>query len=231
MNIYSISDFHLSINSPKPMDIFGEKWVDYIDSIFDDWKKKVKAKDVVLLCGDFSWAMKLQEALYDFKLFKDMPGTIIMIRGNHDYWWQSITNLRVLVPKNFILLQNDCVKIGDYIFTGTRGWNIPEGKYNTEYDRKIYQRELLRLEMSLISASKIANNNEKIISLIHYPPFSLSKKETEYTKLFEKYNVYKVIFGHLHGKVDDRYLRQNINGIEYYLSSCDCINNKLIQIL
>ena len=165
-----------------------------------------------------------------FEFLRNLKGTKILIRGNHDYWWSSVSRVREKLPPNTYALQNDAVKIGDYIFCGNRGWLIPEGKYNTEENRRIYDRELIRLELSMKSAKKLQGKNEKIIYITHYPPFNNKVEPSAFTKLLEEYGVYKVVFGHLHGYVNPKMFKNNINGIEYYLTSCDAVKNKLVEI-
>jgi len=230
MKIFSISDLHLDINNSKPMDIFGPVWKDYLDKIINDWKNKVSEEDVVILAGDYSWAMKLEEVAPDFEFLNILPGKKIIIRGNHDYWWSSLKKVRECLPENVFALQNDAIKIGEYIFCGNRGWLIPEGKFNTEENRKIYAREIIRLELSLKSAKKLQTNNEKIIFITHYPPFNNKVEPSEYTNMLEEYRVYKVVFGHLHGYVNPKMIKNQINGIEYYLTSCDAVKNQLVEI-
>ena len=230
MKVFAISDLHLSINNPKPMDIFGPTWEGYVDKIFEDWKEKVSEEDVVLLAGDFSWAMKLEDTKADFDLLKSLPGTKIIVRGNHDYWWKSISAVRKFVPEGFFALQNDALKIENYIFCGTRLWNLPGmAKNQTEEDEKIYKRELIRLELSLQEAKKLQTANEKIVCVLHYPPYTLNEEDNEVTALLEKYGVYKVVYGHIHA-----FCKQNLvlekNGIKYYLTSCDIVGNKMIEI-
>ena len=230
MKVYSISDLHLDINNSKPMDIFGPVWKDYLDKIIIDWKSKVKEEDVVILAGDYSWAMKLEEVAPDFEFLNTLPGKKLIIRGNHDYWWSSLKKVRECLPENVFALQNDAIKIGEYIFCGNRGWLIPEGKFNTEENQKIYAREIIRLELSLKSAKKLQTNNEKIVFITHYPPFNNKVEPSEYTKMLEEYGVYKVVFGHLHGYVNPKMIKNQINGIEYYLTSCDAVKNQLVEI-
>ena len=159
MKLFSISDLHLDIYNKKPMDIFGPVWHNYVDKIVEDWNNKVTKDDVVILAGDYSWAMKLEDATKDFEFLNSLNGTKIIIRGNHDYWWSSVSKVRAILPANTYALQNDAIKLGNYIFCGNRGWLIPEGKQNTEENKKIYARELIRLELSLKSAKKLQTNN------------------------------------------------------------------------
>lgn len=230
MKIFAISDLHLDINNTKPMDIFGPVWHDYLDKIKTNWLKKVTDEDIVILAGDFSWAMKLEEVEPDFKLLNELPGYKILIRGNHDYWWSSLAKVRAILPKKTYALQNDAVKIGDYIFCGNRGWNFPEGKYDNDESKKIYARELIRTEMSLIAAKKLQTDNEKIIFVTHYPPFNNRAESTDMTELIETFNVDYIVYGHLHGKFNPimKYIERK--DIKYFLTSCDSLDNELIEI-
>lgn len=221
--VFSISDLHLSINSPKPMDIFGAVWQNYVENIVADWKKRVREDDIVLLAGDFSWAMKLQDAKKDIDFIAALPGKKIIIRGNHDYWWNTIGKVREVLPPNFFALQNDSIKLNNIIFCGTRGWSFD--------DEKLLNREALRLEMSLKSAKKMQINDEKIICLIHFPPFDRYYNDSVFTNLFKKYAVDCVVYGHLHGvQYKDLKLTKVKDGIKYYLTSCDLLKNKLVEI-
>jgi len=230
MKVFAISDLHLSVNNPKPMDIFGPTWENYVDRIFEDWREKVSEEDVVLLAGDFSWAMKLEETVPDFQMLEALPGKKVIIRGNHDYWWKSISAVREILPPDFFAIQNDAIKFGKYIVCGTRLWNIPDGvKPLSSEDEKIYKRELIRLEMTLQNAQKLTTNNEEIICMLHYPPYTFKEEDNEITALIEKYGVKKVVYGHIHA-----YCKQNLylekNGVEYFLTSCDIVGNKLVEI-
>lgn len=228
MKIWAISDLHLSVNNPKPMDIFGPAWNDYVDKVFDDWKDKVQTEDIVLMAGDFSWAMKLEEAKSDFDLLENLPGKKIIVKGNHDYWWSSISALRKILPKNFYALQNDAIKFDNCIFCGTRGWLLPDENCSAE-NRKIYDRELIRLEMSLKKAQELKNNNEKIYCLLHYPPTTLTKIDTGFTNLIEKYEVCKVVYGHLHAKKNPELVFTK-NSVQYFLTSCDLLGQQLVLV-
>ena len=230
MKIYAISDLHLSLCGDKPMDIFGEKWGGYLEKIEYDWNSKVSETDVVLISGDISWAMQLENALIDLEFLNKLKGTKIIIRGNHDYWWQSISRLREKLPSNVIALQNDAVKIGDYIFCGSRGWAVEGSPEFTEQDVKLYNRETERFRLVLKSAEKLRLNDEKLIALIHYPPFNIRRENSNFTALFEEFKVDKVVYGHLHGKDAKPYYRINKNGIEYILASCDLVDNKLVEV-
>ncbi len=231
MKVFAISDLHLSVNNPKPMDIFGPVWQGYLDKIFEDWKQKVSEEDVVLLCGDLSWAMNIEQVKEDFKLLENLPGKKILIRGNHDYWWKSISAVRNILPKNFFAIQNDSVKFNNIVFCGTRGWTVPDKNIIlSDEDLKIYKREIIRLDLTLSSANKIRETGDKLICLMHFPPINFLRQDNEISSLFQKYNVDAVVYGHLHGvkKIDLNFLKENTY---YYLTSCDIVSNKLVQIL
>ena len=230
MKVFAISDLHLSVNNPKPMDIFGPAWENYIEKIFVDWREKVGEEDLVLLAGDFSWAMKLEDSIADFQMLEDLPGKKIIIRGNHDYWWNSISAVRKILPKNFYAIQNDALKFGEFIVCGTRLWNLPyDNKKFTEEDDKIFKRELIRLRLTLEAAKKLQTDSEKIICMLHYPPYTSKEEDNEITAMLEEFKVDAVVYGHIHA-----YLKQNLvlekHGVKYFLTSCDIIKNELVPI-
>lgn len=227
--VYAISDLHLSINNPKPMDIFGGNWENYVDRIVADWNKKVKDNDIVIIAGDISWAMKLNDAIPDLEFISKLKGYKIIIKGNHEYWWGTISNVRKVLPDKMYALQNDSLKIGKYIFCGSRGWMLPEKRALKEEDQKILDREVIRLDMSLKEAVAKQCKKEKIICIMHYPPFNSTKASSPFTQVIEKYGVKRVVYGHLHGKSICTLVHKN-NGVTYYLTSCDKVNNKLVRI-
>lgn len=231
MKVYAISDLHLSFSEDKPMDIFGKSWEGYLEKIERDWQSKVSDDDVVLISGDVSWAMKLENAVLDLQFFTKLKGTKILIRGNHDYWWNGISKIRSVLPEKTFALQNDSVKIGNVIFCGSRGWAVEGSQDFDEKDRKIYLREVERFKLALIDANKKRKNGDKLICLIHYPPFNVRLENSLFTNLFEENKVDKVVYGHLHGKDSKTYFSYNKNGVEYLLASCDLVNNKLIEVL
>ena len=230
MKVYSISDLHLSLTCDKPMDIFGPTWEGYWEKIVEDWRSKVTKDDIVLIAGDISWAMKLEDAICDIKEIDKLPGKKIFVRGNHDYWWSSLTAIRNNFPEDCYAIQNDSLKIGNYIFCGTRGWAVPEKEPYTVEDKKMLNREMLRLELSLKSAIEKKIDDEKIICMIHYPPFNSKLESSVFTNLMEKYGVYRCVYGHLHGENSRSIEYVKKNNVEYYLTSCDKVNNQLVVI-
>lgn len=226
MKIYAISDLHLSINNPKPMDIFGGAWQNYVEIIVENWINMVSDDDIVLIAGDISWAMTFENALPDLNFISKLPGTKIMIRGNHDYWWKSITAMRKAFPHNIFAIQNDCQKIGNFLICGTRGWTVPErNEIQSPEDKKIFLRETERLKLTLNAMQSMRNPLDKVILMMHYPPFNSMRFESDFTAQIEQYNVDYVVYGHLHGKSGRADLKTIINGIPYFLTSCDKLNN------
>ena len=230
MKIFAISDLHLSVNNPKPMDIFGPVWEGYLDKIFSQWREKVGKDDIVLMAGDLSWAMRIEEVGKDIDLLKDLPGKKVIIKGNHDYWWKSISSLRAILPQDFYAIQNDALRFDGVVVCGTRGWKGVE-KYSllSEQDKKIFDREVLRLEMTLESASKLRQEGDKLICMMHYPPIDFKQNDSLFSALIEKYNVDVVVYGHLHG-YKNLPLKVTKNNIDYYLTSCDMTDNNIIEI-
>ena len=230
MNIYAISDLHLSNTVDKPMDIFGGNWEGHFEKIKSDWLATVKEDDVVLIAGDISWAMKMDDALVDLRALAGLPGKKVFIRGNHDYWWNGITKLRDRAPdETFFFLQTDAVRIGEYVIVGSRGWACPGSTDYTEQDEKLYKREAERFRIAFADGAKLKQDGDKMIAMIHYPPFSLKSENTLFTELFEMNGVDKAVFGHIHGATYFP-LKIERNGIQYILTSCDKVQFRLIKI-
>ncbi len=231
MRIFAISDLHISTNTNKPMDKFGGNWVNYLEKIRADWQEKVTDDDLVLIGGDISWAMDIADAKLDIDTFSNLKGKKIIIKGNHDYWWSGIGKVRDMLPDGFYALQNDCIKFGNVIICGSRLWCVPGATDFKEADRKIYNREIERLKLSFSSAKKMQEEGDKIIALVHYPPFNQKKERTGFTELFKEYGVSAVVYGHLHGTCVRMEKQLELDGIKYYLTSCDQTDNKLTEIV
>ena len=230
MNVYAISDLHLSATADKPMDVFGGNWEGHFEKIKSDWLSVVKEDDIVLISGDISWAMKLADALVDLRSLAPLPGKKVFIRGNHDYWWNGISKLRAAAPdESFYFLQTDAVKIGEFVFIGSRGWACPGSPDYTEQDQKLYLREAERFRLAIADGEKLAEEGDKKVALIHYPPFSLKNGETLFTEIFENGGVEKVVCGHIHGAAYFP-LKTEKNGVEYILASCDKVGFKLVKV-
>lgn len=231
MRVFAISDLHLSINNPKPMDIFGPVWDGYLDLIESDWNAKVTDEDIVLIPGDLSWAMRFDEAKVDLDYICKLKGKKVILKGNHDYWWNSISELREYLNNQTYALQNNAYKFDNIIICGSRGWVVPENEFKTAQDEKIFRRELIRMELSLKHMQTLRCDGDIVIVMTHFPPFNYKCESNEMMDMFEKYGVDKVVFGHLHSYDKGQKLIFNKNGVEYYLTSCDLVGNKLIEII
>lgn len=229
MALYAISDLHLALNIDKPMDIFGQKWEKHHEKIKENWLEIVKEEDTVLIAGDISWSMIAQESKMDLEWIHNLPGRKILIRGNHDYWWGSITKLNAMYD-DMDFIQNNFFVYEDWAICGTRGWIVEgtERKF-TDHDKKIFEREKIRLNLSIEEAKKAGY--EKIIVMIHYPPTSETLKNSDFTEMFREYGVLKVVYGHLHNAKAEWILNGVRDDIEYILTSCDFIDFKPIKIL
>ncbi len=228
MQVYAISDLHLSGFKPKPMDIFGENWKDHWTKIRVDWHKRVREEDLVLIPGDISWAMRLSEAMIDLKQIEELPGSKIILKGNHDYWWSSLSRLISELKPNTYVLQNNAFDFEELSVAGTRGWTCPSDREFKPEDEKIYLREVERLKLSLEKVKP--REDKKIIAMMHYPPFNEKREPTGFTELFERYGVETVIYGHLHDASASQSFNGVHNGILYQNVSCDFLNFKLKEI-
>ncbi len=228
MAVFAIGDLHLSTVHPKPMDKFG--WHNHEQKIFNNWKEQVKDGDLVLIAGDISWEMKFKDAVLDLQKIDKMPGDKILIRGNHDYWWDSVSKMSRAFS-NLSFLHNNSFVWNDYCVYGTRGWNCPGSCMFKPEDSKIYNHEVLRLENSFKSRDYKNLSCKKIIVMMHYPPMNEKHEDSGFTNIIDAYNTDMVVYGHLHGK--DSFLSGftgQKNNTFYNLVSCDYLNFKLLKI-
>lgn len=234
MAIFTIGDLHLSFNSPKPMDIFGENWTKHEEKIKNDWLKKVKEEDLVILPGDFSWETYLNDTKLDFEYLTNLPGKKLLLKGNHDYWWTTVTAMKKFLQeneyKNIDFLYNSSYEFENKIICGTRGWSLT----NEELDKKLINRELIRLEISLQDGMKKYDDNKEIIVFMHYPPITKaridSEEEMKFVELMKKYKIKRCYYAHLHGASISEAIEGNIEGIEFKLVSADGLDFKLLEI-
>ena len=232
MSIYAIADLHLSFNNPKPMDIFGYNWENHTEKIKENWINTVNEEDTVLIPGDFSWETYIEDTYKDFVYLNSLPGKKILLKGNHDYWWTTLTNIRNYLKENNFntidILFNNSYEIENYLIAGTRGWD-----YSKISDRKIIEREINRLELSLKHA-KCINPKKEIIVCMHYPPISRNYINNEFEQkiinLLKQYNVKKCIYGHLHGTSHALAINDEKEGIKFQLVSADYLNFKLLKL-
>ncbi|CEO11779.1 phosphoesterase [[Clostridium] sordellii] len=229
MSLYAIGDLHFSTAVNKPMNIFGDNWENHEKKIIDSWNSKVNKNDTVLIVGDTSWGINMDEATFDLDIIHNLPGKKIYVKGNHDYWWTTVAKLNKLY-EDMSFLQNNFYSYNEYAICGTRGWICPNDVKFTEDDEKIYKREAHRLKLSLDAAKKAGF--EKVIVITHYPPTNDKLEPSLFTDIYEEYKVEKVIYGHLHGKESFKMGLEGIReGVEYKLVSCDYVDFNLVKIM
>ena len=216
MSLFAISDTHLSFGTDKPMDSFPG-WNDYVYRIEKNWNSVVNNEDTVVIAGDISWAMNFDELLADFSFINSLNGKKIIIKGNHDYWWNTASKMnKFLETNNFetiSILSNNSFDVDGISVCGSRGWSLD---VEDEHDEKVLNREVGRLKLSLDSAV----NDEKIV-FIHYPPVTTDKRCDEIVNVLKDYGIKKCYYGHLHGVAAKFAVDDEIDGIKFSLISCD----------
>ena len=236
MSIYIIGDLHLSFETDKPMNIFGQNWENHSEKIKKDWIEKVKDEDTVLIPGDFSWETYLEDTYKDFKFLDSLPGRKILLKGNHDYWWTTVTAMKRYLEEqnieNIEFLYNNSYLIEDKIIVGTRGWAL----LDSENSEKMINREAARLELSIKEGIEKYGENKEIICVMHYPPISSSLMKNEYIynskflDIMKKYNIKRCYYGHLHGASHKEAIEGIVEEIEFKLISADYLDFKLKKI-
>ncbi len=219
MALYVIGDLHLSLTADKPMDVFGGSWSDHVRRTREGFSA-LGPEDITVLCGDLSWGMSLQEAAADLQFIDALPGRKIILKGNHDYWWTTAAKMNAFFEaegiRSIAILHNNCFCLEDLALCGTRGWFFEEEK-GGEHDKKIMNREIMRLEASL----KAAGEREKLCFL-HYPPrYGAEYVCREITELFQRYDVRECYYGHLHGPGQKGAVQGWVEGVHYQLVSAD----------
>ena len=222
MALYAIGDLHLSLASNKPMDVFGAGWSNYVERIREGFSALAE-DDVTVLCGDLSWGMGLEESLQDFRFIDALPGKKYIIKGNHDYWWNTASKMKKFFDANGLttleVLHNNCALYGDVALCGTRGWFYEEDAAAGSHNDKVLQRELGRLEASL----QAAGEREKICFL-HYPPLYHGYRCEEVLRILKKYDVKRCCYGHLHGPSHRLAVRGTAEGMEFTMVSADYLS-------
>lgn len=249
--IWAIGDLHLSFGvKNKSMDVFGPAWESHADKIASSWKRLVDPADLVLIPGDFSWAMKLEEVVPDFQWLHELPGTKVMIKGNHDYWWGSLKKIAEILPPSIHLIQNNAFHWKDVAIGGARLWDTPEYSFKDfiefrenprekdkedleevlqeEMEEKIFNRELERLKMSLNALDPKAKIR---IAMTHYPPIGADLQPSRAAQILEQHRVDLCVFGHLHNLKSGVSLFGEKRGVRYVLTASDYIRFEPIIIL
>ncbi len=233
MSLYCIGDLHLSLSCDKPMDIFSG-WDNYVEKL-EKSLGVLEENDTLIILGDFSWAMDLKNAMKDFEFLNKFKGKKYFIKGNHDFWWTTKTKMKNFFEENGFqgmdIIQNNAVICEDKIICATRGWYLDEQK-GTANDKKILDREVLRLRMTLDEGKKLQeeNSDKELILMLHYPPVYGDYKCEKILDVLKEYQVKKVFFGHIHGKNSRGGYKKYYDGIEYFMVSADMIDFEPMKI-
>jgi predicted phosphohydrolase len=226
MRLFAIADLHLSHARAKPMDVFDPAWKNHAQRIESNWRAAVRDDDAVMVAGDLSWAMRLDDARPDLVWLDSLPGRKVLIRGNHDYWWSTLRKIQQAAGPSLTFLQHNALKLGRYVVCGARLWSAPNAGWpswtedeDVAKDEKLWQRELIRLGLSLDDARDQAGTK---VAMVHFPPVGQSGEPTEASRMLEDAGVEACVFGHLHGG-EIPWKDQVIRGIRYFLVSCDQI--------
>lgn len=218
MAIFTIGDLHLSLGAAKPMDIF-RGWENYMERLRENWLSAVAPEDTVVLAGDTSWAMKLEDCAADFAFLQALPGRKLLLKGNHDYWWTTMAKMNAYLSESgftsLSFLHNDCALVEGAALCGTRGWLFDMGEAQ---DEKVMRRECGRLRASLSAAG-----DAEIIAFLHYPPVSVQADADEIVAILHEFGVKRCFYGHLHGASIPRAVQGTVDGIDYRLVSADAL--------
>ena len=248
MSIFAIADLHLGLSVDKPMDVFGPAWNDHVERLEKNWREKITSSDTVLIPGDISWGISMEEALADLKFIDELPGTKILSKGNHDYWWGTTKKVEDFMAANGLttlkILKNKGFVVENTLIAGTRGWILPENPESKKDDEKIYLREVGRLERSLIDSIRAFEAGEaegeeeekpdvssvRKIAMLHYPPIYETGRENGFTKVLEQYGFDLCLYGHLHGRAHQSAFNGEKNGVEYRLIAADYLKFDPIEV-
>jgi hypothetical protein len=250
MRIWAIADLHLSFGTRnKSMDVFGPQWEQHAEKIEEGWRRQIHADDLVLIPGDISWAMKLEEAVQDLQWIHHLPGTKLLLKGNHDYWWGSLKKIAAVLPPSCHLIQNNSFRWKDAAVGGARLWDTPEYHFSEfiefkenprektveveeaiqrDLEEKIFERELQRLSMSLATLPADAKLR---IAMTHYPPIGADLAPSRASKILEEYRISICVFGHLHNIKSGYSLFGEKNGVRYILAASDYLRFQPILLI
>ena len=219
--IFAIGDLHLSLSvENKAMDVFGPGWANHVARLKEGWQDTVGEEDLVLVPGDISWGLRLEEALADLNFIHGLKGTKVLLRGNHDYWWTGYSKVKSILPPSVKAVQNDALLWNGVIVGGTRGWNTPlSPDFSESKDRKIFEREKLRLGLSLQAMDAKAGRLRVV--MLHYPPFNEKGEPTDFADQLRGHGVDHAVYGHLHGRSCLGSFEGDHEGTRYHLVSAD----------
>lgn len=226
MKLYAFSDFHLSGDPPtKPMDIFGENWKNHREKIVNAWKETIREDDAVIMAGDLSWAMSMESAISDLTMLGTLPGRKIIVRGNHDFWWSTVTKMTAMTHGAFEFIHNSAIQVGNVALAGTRGWISETAKtYKEDTDKSIILREEGRMERSLALAKQM--KAARIIAILHYPPFDEMRRPSHMMEIIAAGGADLCLYGHIHGAPNFKNLPDSLLGVPLCLTSSDYLDFK-----
>jgi len=231
MSLYTIADLHLSLGEGinKSMNVFGPRWQDYVSKIESNWRRLVRPEDTVVIPGDVSWGMDMAQSLPDFKFIDALPGRKLLCKGNHDYWWTTVSKMRRALSDGGVTTMeflHNCAYIrGDIVICGSRGWFIDEDDRadEREFNQKILNREAQRLEASLREGMKLREQRgggTRITAFLHYPPIYGDYRCDELLALLQRYGVSDCYYGHIHTPAQSRVVPEHA-GCRFHLVAAD----------
>lgn len=221
MKVFAIGDLHLAGGSGKTMDRFGENWRGHDRKIFEAWEQTVANDDLVLVVGDTSWAMRFEDALPDLERIGQMPGLKLLVKGNHDYWWETKSKMTRALHPSIKILHAASIIVNRIAVAGTRGWICPNDTHFEQADKKIYERELSRLRSALGSLRGRETEFDALIVALHYPPINAARQPSGFTELIDEYGANECVYGHLHGDDIKTALTGLLGKTNYSLVSAD----------
>ena len=233
MALFTIGDLHLSFGCDKPMDVFPG-WKDYTARLEQNWRAVVSDQDTVVIAGDISWAMKLEETEADFSFLESLPGKKWLLKGNHDYWWTTLKSMRDYLKEhqleNIEFLYNNSYLVENKIIAGTRGWNLMESEEN----KKMIHREAIRLKLSIEDGIAKYGQDKEIIVFMHYPPITQNtlfhRQFLDFLEIMKQYQIKRCYYGHLHGKSHQEAVQGDVQGVDFKLISADYLNFNLVKV-
>jgi predicted phosphohydrolase len=229
--VFALADLHLSSSGAKPMDVFGTIWKDHPARMAAAWDATVEPDDAVLLPGDLSWARTLDEAKDDLAWIGARPGTKVLLRGNHDGWWASVSKVRRALPVGCFALQHDAIELPGFVVVGARGWTAPDDPIATPEDEPIFLRELERLRLSVADADSRFGRRAPRIAMVHFPPWIEGRPPTEVVRVLREAGVSECVYGHLHGEDHAKGVRGAHDGMNFTLVAADAVEFTPVRIV
>ena len=228
--VFALADLHLSLCGAKPMDVFGDAWHDHPRRMAESWDARVRPDDAVLLAGDLSWAESLAQAAPDLAWIGERPGRKLLLRGNHDSWWSSLSRVRQSLPPGCDVLQNNALRVDDLVVVGTRGWTSPDDPQAAPQDARVFRREIGRLRLSIADADCRYGRAMPRLAMLHYPPWLCGREPTEVVDVLHEGGVTACVYGHLHGADHRLAMTGRHDGIEYHFVAADAVDFAPVEI-